>query len=96
MEVPRINRILNNEIVLLTALSVAAVGVFIFTRHMAANEQRLNAKIATVWYERGIQFLQAGETEKAIQSFRSATCSCEPRFAIATSRRSARPGWSTI
>ena len=85
MEVPRVNRILNNEIVLLAALSLAAVGVFIFTRHMAAHEQQLNAKIADVWFNRGVEYMQAGETEKAIQSFRSATANVEndPKYTLA-------------
>ena len=85
MEVPRVNRILNNEIVLLAALSLAAVGVFIFTRHMAAHEQQLNQKIAAVWFNRGVQYMQAGETDKAIQSFRSATANVEndPKYTLA-------------
>jgi tetratricopeptide (TPR) repeat protein len=85
VEVPRINRILNNEIVLLTALSLAAIGVFIFTRHMAAHEKQLSTKIAAVWYDRGIHFLQAGDTDKAIQSFRSATANVEndPKYTLA-------------
>jgi len=85
VEVPRVNRILNNEIVLLAALSLAAVGVFIFTRHMAAHEQQLNAKIADVWFNRGVEYMQAGETEKAIQSFRSATANVEndPKYTLA-------------
>jgi tetratricopeptide (TPR) repeat protein len=85
VEVPRINRILNNQIVLLTALSVAAVGVFIFTRHMAAHEQQLNARIASVWFDRGVQYMQAGDTDKAIQSFRSATTNVEndPKYTLA-------------
>jgi tetratricopeptide (TPR) repeat protein len=85
VEVPRVTRVLNNEIVLLAALSVAAVGVFIFTRHMAARENALNAKVAAVWFERGMQYLQAGETDKAIQSFRSATANVEndPKYTLA-------------
>ena len=65
MELPRISRILNNEIVLLAAFSVGAVGVFIFTRHMAAHERQLRRRIAAVWFERGMQYMQAGETGKA-------------------------------
>ena len=85
MEVPRINRILNNELVMLAALSMAAIAVFVFTRHMAAHEQQLNAKLAAVWYERGVEFLHAGETDKAIQSFRSATANLEnnPKYTLA-------------
>jgi len=73
VEVVKIPRILNREIVLLVALSLAAFGVFVFTRHMAAGVQQLEAKIAAVWFERGMQYMEAGETEKAIQSFRKAT-----------------------
>jgi len=73
VEVVKIPRILNREIVLLVALSLAAFGVFGFTRHMAARVQQLDAKIAAVWFERGMQYLEAGETEEAIQSFRKAT-----------------------
>ena len=85
MELPRISRILNSEIVLLAALSVGAVGVFIFTRHMAAHERQLRRKIAAVWFERGMQYMQAGETGKAVASFRSATANVEndPRSMLA-------------
>jgi tetratricopeptide (TPR) repeat protein len=85
VEVPRVNRILNNEIVLLAVLSVAAFGVFIFTRHMATHERQLNAKIAAVWFERGEQYLKAGETDKAIRSFRSATAKVrnDPKYTLA-------------
>jgi tetratricopeptide (TPR) repeat protein len=85
VEVPRVTRILNNEIVLLAALSLSAVGVFIFTRHMAAHEQQLNAKIAAARFDRGVQYMQAGETDKAIQSFRSAATNVEndPKYTLA-------------
>ena len=73
MEVRTIPRVLHNEVVLLVALSVAAFGVFVFTRHMSAREQRLEARIAAIWYERGEQFIAAGDVEKAIQAFRRAT-----------------------
>ena len=85
MELPRISRILNNQIVLLAALSVGAVGVFIFTRHMAAHERQLRRRIAAVWFERGVQYMQAGETDKAVASFRSATANVEndPQYMLA-------------
>jgi len=85
VEVPRINRILNNEIVLLAALSVAAVAVFIFTRHMAEGVQQLNRRIAAVWFERGVEYMQVGETAKAVQSFRRATANVEndPKYTLA-------------
>jgi tetratricopeptide (TPR) repeat protein len=85
VELPRISRILHNELVLLAALSVGAVGVFIFTRHMAAHEQQLSRKIAAVWFERGVEYMQAGETDKAVASFRSATANVEndPKYMLA-------------
>ena len=85
MELPRTSRILNNEIVLLAALSVGAVGVFIFTRHMAAHVQQLSRNIAAVWFERGMQYMQAGETDKAVAAFRNATASVEndPKYTLA-------------
>jgi len=85
VELPRISRILNNEIVLLAALSAGAVGVFIFTRHMAAHERQLSRKIAAVWFERGVEYMQAGETDKAVASFRSATANVgnDPKYMLA-------------
>ena len=77
VELPRISRILNKEIVLLIGLSLAAFGVFVFTRHMAARERLLEEKIAAAWFERGMQFLQAGDTDKAIQAFHKATADVE-------------------
>ena len=73
MEVIKIPRVLNKEILLLVALSLAASCVFVFTRHMAARVQQLEAKIAAVWFERGVKYMDAGETDKAIQAFRNAT-----------------------
>jgi tetratricopeptide (TPR) repeat protein len=66
-------RVLSNEVVRLVALSLVAFGVFVFTRHMAAREQQMEARIATVWFERGMQAMQSGQTDRAIQSFRKAT-----------------------
>ena len=73
MEEIKIPRVLNKEILLLAGLSLAAVGVFLFTKQMAAREQLLEAKIAAVWFERGMQYRQSGDTAKAIQAFRKAT-----------------------
>jgi tetratricopeptide (TPR) repeat protein len=73
VEVVKIPRVLNKEILLLVALSLAAFGVFVFTRHMAAREQQLEAKIAAIWFERGMQYMHSGETDMAIQAFRNAT-----------------------
>lgn len=75
MDEVKLPRILNNQVVLLAALSIVAFGVFGFTRSMAAREQRLEAGIAAVWYERGAQFMATGQVEKAIPAFRKATSS---------------------
>ncbi len=66
-------RILNKEIFLLVALAVAAVGVFVFTRAMAAREQRMELRIARIWYDQGKQYIASGKIEKAIQAFRRST-----------------------
>jgi tetratricopeptide (TPR) repeat protein len=68
----KIPRVLNKEILFLVALSLAAFGVFVFTRQMAAKEQQLEAKIAAVWFDRGVRYMQSGETAKAIEAFRKA------------------------
>jgi len=68
-------RILNKEVLLLTVLAIIAVGAFIFTRHVAAREHLLEAQIAAFWYQRGMQYLQSGENDKAIQWFRKSTAS---------------------
>lgn len=73
MEVKAIPRILNHEVVLLVALSIVAFGVFVFTRRMAAREQQMEARIATMWYERGERLIASGQIEPAIQAFRRAT-----------------------
>lgn len=73
MEEIKIPRVLNKEILLLASLSLAAFGVFLFTKQMAAKEQQLEAKIASVWYERGEQYMQSGDTAKALEAFRKAT-----------------------
>jgi tetratricopeptide (TPR) repeat protein len=66
-------RILNKEIFLLVALALVAVGVFFFTRTMAAREQRMELRIARIWYDQGKQYIASGKIEKAIQAFRRST-----------------------
>jgi tetratricopeptide (TPR) repeat protein len=75
VDVKTIPRILNSEVVLLAALSVVAFAVFVFTRNMAAREQRMEARIAAIWYQRGEQLIASGEVEKAIPAFRRAAAS---------------------
>ncbi|HET6218783.1 MAG TPA: tetratricopeptide repeat protein [Acidobacteriaceae bacterium] len=66
-------RILNKEIFLLVALALVAVGVFVFTRTMAAREQRMEVRIGRIWYDQGKQYIASGKIEKAIQAFRRST-----------------------
>jgi tetratricopeptide (TPR) repeat protein len=66
-------RILNGEILLLIALAVGGIGVFLFTRSMAAREQRMEARIAAIWYKEGQRQLDSGEVDSAVDSFRKAT-----------------------
>jgi tetratricopeptide (TPR) repeat protein len=66
-------RILNKEIFLLVTLALVAVAVFVFTKTMAAREQRMEVRISRIWYEKGQQYLSSGNIEKAIQAFRRAT-----------------------
>ena len=66
-------RVLNRQILLLIALAVGAIGVFAFTKSMAAREQQMDARIAAISYEEGQRQFSSGQIEKAIDSFRKAT-----------------------
>jgi len=66
-------RVLNRQIFLLIALAVIAIGVFAFTRRVAAKEQQMDARTAAIWYKEGERQLGSGQIEKAIESFRKAT-----------------------
>lgn len=67
------SRTLNREIFLLVALATSAIGVFVFTRTVAAKEQQMESRIAAIWYSQSERELDAGEIEKAIESLRRAT-----------------------
>ena len=69
----KIPRVLNKEILLLAGLALAAFGVFLFTKQMAAKEQQLEAKIAAIWFDKGEHYMQSGDTAKATEAFRKAT-----------------------
>ncbi len=58
---------------MLIALALLAIGVFVFTRKMAAKEQQFDARVAAIWYQEGERQLSSGQVEKAIDSFRKAT-----------------------
>ena len=62
-------RVLNRQIFLLIALAVIAIGVFAFTRRVAAKEQRLDARIAAIWYKEGERQLGSGQIEKQLSPF---------------------------
>jgi predicted Zn-dependent protease len=66
-------RVLNRQIFLLIALSVGAVGVYAFTKSMAAKEQGMDARIAAIRYRDGQRQFSSGQIEQAIDSFRKAT-----------------------
>jgi tetratricopeptide (TPR) repeat protein len=67
------SRILNKEVFALVALAFATFWVFLFTRNMAAREQHLETRIASIWYDQGREYIASGKIDKAIQSFRNAT-----------------------
>jgi tetratricopeptide (TPR) repeat protein len=73
VDIGETSRVLNREIFLLIALAGIAIGVFGFTRSMAAKEQQMEGRIAAIWYSRGERELDAGQIEKAIESLRRAT-----------------------
>jgi tetratricopeptide (TPR) repeat protein len=66
-------RVLNRQIFLLIVLSVGAVGVYAFTKSMAAKEQQMDARIAAIRYRDGQLQLSSGQIDQAIDSFRKAT-----------------------
>jgi tetratricopeptide (TPR) repeat protein len=66
-------RVLNRQIFLLIALSLGAVGVYAFTKSMAAKEQQMDARIAAIRYRDGQRQLSSGQIDQAIDSFRKAT-----------------------
>ena len=73
MEKGETRRILNKEVLLLVGLALAAVGVFVFTKHMAVKKRQRENRVAAIWYERGEQQIRSGQAEKAIRSCRWAT-----------------------
>ena len=66
-------RVLNREIFLLIALSVGAVGVYVFTKSMSAKEQKMDVRIAAIRYTEGQRQFSSGQIDQAIDSFRKAT-----------------------
>jgi tetratricopeptide (TPR) repeat protein len=69
----RTSRILNKEVFVLVALAFATFWLFVFTKSIAAKEQRMEVHVASLWYEQGKEYASAGQIEKAIVSFRNAS-----------------------
>lgn len=66
-------RVLKREIFLLIGLSVGAVGVYVFTKSMAAKEQQMDVRTAAIWYREGQSQFSSGQIDLAIDSYRKAT-----------------------
>ena len=66
-------RVLNRQIVLLVGLVLAAVGVFVITKRVAAAEQQLENRLAAIWFDKGQTQIRSGDAEQAIHSFRWAS-----------------------
>jgi tetratricopeptide (TPR) repeat protein len=66
-------RLLNRDIFLLAVLTAIALGLFFFTRNVAAKQRHLEARVAAIWYEAGERELASRTVEKAIDDLRKAT-----------------------
>ncbi len=66
-------RVLHRDVSLLAALIACAVGLFLFTRTVAAKVARMESRVAASWYQKGQGQLNSGAVESAIESFRKAT-----------------------
>ena|SRR5208283_581375 len=86
-------RVLNREVFLLIALAVGGIGVFAFTRGMAAREQQMEARIAAIWYREGERQLSSGEVDRAIDSFRKATTNAAGSRTYALGLANALASW---
>lgn len=65
-------RFVQREVWLLLALTVLTVPLFFFTRALAQRVHRDQLRGGAVWYERGQQRLQSGDTRSALRFFRQA------------------------
>ena len=66
-------RVLRRDVLLLFALGVATIGVFVFTKAMAARELAMETHVAETWYQDGLRKFKAGSIDGAIESLRKAT-----------------------
>ena len=73
MEKQETQRAVRADIVRLLVLVGCAVGLFLFTRAVAARQHRLEIQTATQWYEVGESQLRSGAIESATESLRKAT-----------------------
>jgi tetratricopeptide (TPR) repeat protein len=65
-------RIVHRDLVLLLMLSLVAVGGFLFTRFIAAQDKRAEDRVGEIWYQQGEELVAAQQYEAAIDSFRKA------------------------
>lgn len=66
-------RALHRDILLIAALVACTVGLFFITRAVAAQEKKLDTRVAAIWYKEGQRQLSSGAVESAVESFRNAT-----------------------
>ena len=81
------SRAFDRDVFLLLLLASIATALFLFTKDMAAREQRMEVRVAAIWYNTGEGQIASGAIEKAIDSFRNAVANdrqnSEYAFALA-------------
>lgn len=65
--------LVHREVFQLAALIVVAIGAFLLTRVVAANNRDVSLRDAAEWYRRGEQAIQGGRVDDAIDALRRAT-----------------------
>lgn len=66
------SRALDRDVFMLLALGGIAIGLFIFTRNLAARETRMELRMAAMWYTKGEDQMGSGSHADAVESFRRA------------------------
>jgi predicted Zn-dependent protease len=66
-------RVLHRDILRIMALILCTIGLFFLTKMMAVKEQKLDSRIAAMWYRKGQEQIASGAVGSAIDSFRNAT-----------------------
>ena len=57
---------------MLLVLGGIAIGLFIFTKNLAARETRMELRMAAMWYTKGEDQMRSGSNARAVESFRRA------------------------